>query len=162
MSKITINGITVDPQAQAPALAAANLHAPDASGSDYILIQTRQPLDKAQKAELSKKGANILEYVPENTYLCYFKPTNLNEIRALPYAAWADVYSRSFKVAPALADLPPGPPVRNLMELAAQPEDGLSRAPKAVDVVLHQNVNAQDVRGKIAAAARLDPEDIKI
>ena len=162
MSKITINGVTVDPQAQGPALAAANLHAEDASDSDYILIQTRQPLDRAQKAELSNKGVAILEYVPEETYLCYFKQTNLNEIRALPYVAWANVYSRGFKVNPALADLPPGPPVRNLLEIAAQPEGGLSRTPKVVDVVLHQNVDASAVRDKIAAVARLDPEDIKV
>jgi serine protease AprX len=38
MAKITINGVTMDPLAQAPALAAANLHAADAAASNYILI----------------------------------------------------------------------------------------------------------------------------
>ncbi len=36
MSKITINGVTVDPLVQGPALAASNLLSADATGSDYI------------------------------------------------------------------------------------------------------------------------------
>jgi hypothetical protein len=36
MSTITINGVTFDPLAQGPALAAANLRSADASDSDYI------------------------------------------------------------------------------------------------------------------------------
>jgi hypothetical protein len=38
MAKITINGISVDPALQGPALASENLISPDSSMSDYILI----------------------------------------------------------------------------------------------------------------------------
>ena len=70
------------------------------------MIQTTQPLDKTQKAELAGKGVTILEYVPDQTYLCHYKPTDLSAIRKLPYVAWANVYLRGFKVAPALQALP--------------------------------------------------------
>jgi serine protease AprX len=163
MAKVTINGITVDPSTQASALAAANLLAPDASDSNYILIQTTQPLDRAQKAELEAKGVVILEYVPDSTYLCQYKSANLNEIRALPYVAWANVYMQGFKIAPALAELPSGGPrVRNLLEMAAQPQRVLSTAPKTVDIVFHRNVDPDTVRDKVAAAARIDPGDLQL
>jgi serine protease AprX len=163
MAKITINGITVDPSAQESALAAANLLAPDASNSNYILIQTEQPLDRTQKSELADKGVDILEYVPDSTYLCQYRPTDLNEIRALPYVAWANVYMQGFKIASALATVPSGgPKVHNLLEMAAQPERPLSTAPKTVDIVFHRNVDADTVRDKVAAAARIDPEDLEL
>src|SRR5262249_49159647 len=40
MARITINGVSLDPLAQAPALAAAGLDTPDTSASNYILVQT--------------------------------------------------------------------------------------------------------------------------
>lgn len=163
MAKITINGITVDPLTQGPALAAANLHAADASGSNYILIQTKQPLDKAQKAELAAKGVVILEYVPDDTYLCQFQPTNLNEIRALPYVAWANVYVSGFKVSPALTASPPGGHgARSLLEVAAAPARTFSTVPKTVDVVFHGGVDPSTLRDRVAAAVRVDPADVKV
>lgn len=108
MAKITINGITTDPLAPAPAtaVAAASLMSNDAADSNYILIQTEQPLDRAQKEELASLGATILEYVPENTYLCSFEPADLSPIRSLPYVTWANVYLQGFKVAPTLTAAP--------------------------------------------------------
>jgi serine protease AprX len=164
MAKITINGIAIDPSTQGPALAAAGLHAADAADSNYILIQTHQPLDKAQKAELEAKGVVILEYVPDNTYLCQFQPTNLDDIRALPYVAWTNVYMRGFKVAPALTALPPGGPggARSLLEIAATPARTVDTVPKTVDIVFHRDVNPAMVRDKVAAAARMDPADVQV
>lgn len=161
MAKITINGVTMDPLAQAPSLAAANLHAADATASNYILIQTKQPLDKAQKAELASKGVTILDYVPEDTYLCYFPPTSLNDICILPYVAWANLYLKAFKVPPSLAALPPGPHVRDVLEMAARPGRVLDDALKTVDVVLHDNVDPASAREKVAAAAGIDTADLK-
>ncbi|MFL6628005.1 MAG: hypothetical protein ACJ8G1_16315 [Vitreoscilla sp.] len=43
MTRITINGVSLDPIAHAPALKLAGLESADASGSDYILIQTAAP-----------------------------------------------------------------------------------------------------------------------
>ena len=97
MAKITINGITLDPIAQAHALSAASLMAADAKASNYLLIQTKAPLDAAQKQELAGLGVKLLEYVPESTYIANYTPDDLAKIRALPYVAWANTYMRGFK-----------------------------------------------------------------
>ena len=123
MSKITINGVMLDPLAQGPALAAANLHADDATDSDYILIQTTQSLSKDMKSELANMGVVILEYVPDDTYLCYFPGTDLDQIRSLAYVAWANIYMQGFKVAPSLMTGPAAAPAgaRNLLEIVSGP-----------------------------------------
>src|ERR1700739_578896 len=102
MARITINGISIDPVKHGPALAAAHLISPDASGSDFILVQTCEPLTQAQRAQLQGLGAEILEYVPENTYICRYRPTDLGPLRALPFVTWVNVYWRGFKISPAL------------------------------------------------------------
>jgi len=165
VAKITINGITTDPLAPAPAtaLAAASVMSEDASDSNYILIQTEQPLDRAQKDELANLGATILEYVPENTYLCSFEPTDLSPIRALPYVTWVNVYLQGFKVAPSLTpSLPDRPGERDIVEVASLPARTLSTSAKTVDIVFHNGVNPETIREKLAAAARLDPHDLNL
>lgn len=165
MARITINGITTDPLAPAPAtaLAAESLMANDASNSNYILIQTKQPLDRAQKEELADLGATIQEYVPENTYLCSFEPSDLSPIRALPYVTWVNVYMQGFKVAPSLsASLPDRPGERDIFEIASLPAPTLSTASKTVDIVFHNGVNPEAIRERLAAAARLDPADLSL
>lgn len=164
MAKITINGITTDPLAPTPMTAAAESILPtDAADSNFILVQTERPLNRAEREELTAKGATILEYVPENTYLCRFEPTDLGEIRSLPYVTWANVYLQGFKVAPTLSPtLPNRPSERSVFEVASLPAPTLSTAPKTVDIVFHRDVNPEQVREKVAAAARLDPADIQL
>ena len=164
MSKITMNGVTFDPLAQAPALAAANLRSADATDSDYILIQTEEPLSKDMKSELMNMGIVILEYVPDDTYLCNYTGTDLDQIRSLTYVAWANIYMQGFKVAPSLITGPAAAPAgaRNLLELAAAPASTLSTTPKVVDVVFHSNVDLQTMRDKLAAAAHLDASDLNL
>lgn len=163
MAKITINGITTDPLAASPtlALAATNVISADASASNFILVQTTEPLNRAQKDELASKGATILEYVPENTYICSFPPADLDPIRALPYVTWANVYMRGFKIAPALQpSLANRSSERNIVEVASLPVTTLSTTPETVDIVFHKGVDPETVRDKVAAAARLNPGDL--
>jgi serine protease AprX len=163
MASITINGISIDPLAQPEGFSNANLDAADASTSDYILIQTQQPLSKQQKAELASKKVEILEYVPDHTYLCHYKPTDLADIRALPFITWANTYMRAFKIAPALLQGGPagGPPTNNLQQVMALPQPLMDRTVRHVDVVLQDNVNPDSVRDKLAAAAHIDPGDLQ-
>lgn len=46
MATITINGVTLDPAAQAVALKSAKLLSADAHDSDYLLVQTKGPLTR--------------------------------------------------------------------------------------------------------------------
>ena len=102
MARITINGISIDPMKQAPALAAANLISGDASKSNFILVQVTAPLTAAQRQQLTNLGVEIHEYVPEDTYVCRYLPEDLGPIRALPFVSWVNVYLHGFKVSPKL------------------------------------------------------------
>lgn len=160
MARITINGISLDPVAEAGRLTSAGLQSRDASESDYILIQTSGPLTEDQRAQLTDLGVVIQEYVPESTYLCGYRPADLERIRALPFVDWADVYLRGFKLAPSLR---PAGPSRTGSILPTQPQPSASRELREVDVVLHDDVDADagPVKEGIAAAAGHNAEDLR-
>src|SRR5262245_32462164 len=109
MALITINGVSLDPQAQAVQLQAVGLESESAAASDYVLIQTQGPLTSEQKQELTQLGVKIHEYVPDQTYLCGYQPSDLEAIRALPFVTWADVYLKGFKIPPSLRQAGPSP-----------------------------------------------------
>lgn len=155
MARITINGISLDPMAQAQALRAAGLESADASQSDYILVQTSAPLSPEQKDELTRLGLIIQEYVSENTYLCGYKGTDLAQIRALPFVTWANIYLQEFKVAPNLRPTTTAPALNLLPTSVGAPH---SRTPRTVDIVFHDDVdpNSDAVKSAVAAAAHVD------
>ena len=160
MNRIKINGVTFDPrETGAVALAAAPM-APDATRSNYILIQANAPLSTPQRRELEDKSVRIQEHVSENTYLCGYKPADLNAIRNLPYVAWANVYHHGFKIAPWLTGAASVGETRSLAEMSLVPVRGMSRNPEAVDIVFHSDVDPNAMREKIAALAGLAPEDL--
>src|SRR3954452_9344210 len=161
MARITINGVSVDPVAQSAGLRAAALESADASQSNYILIQTDGPLLNDQKAQLSDLGVAIHEYVPENTYLCGYRASDLSGIRALPFVVWADLYLRAFKIPPALR---PAAPDATASVLPASVPRSPSRVLRQVDVVLHDDVNADSdqLRQVIAAVTRRNPDDLQV
>src|SRR3954452_9248238 len=161
MARITINGVSVDPVAQSAGLRAAALESANASQSNYILIQTDGPLTDDQKAQLSGLGVVIHEYVPENTYVCGYRASDLAAIRALPFVVWADVYLREFKIPPTLR---PAPPDATALVLPASVPRSPSRVPRQVDVVLHDDVDAdsEQLRQEIAAATGRDPDDLQV
>src|SRR4051812_30980457 len=138
MARITINGVSLDPTAEAAAAEVAGLVSADASGSNYILIQTDGPLTDEQREELAGLGVVLQEYVPDDTYLCNYKASNLAPIRALPYVRWANVYLQGFKVPPGL--LPePGPATADLLAVSTSSQH--SNTPKTVDIVFHDDVD---------------------
>jgi serine protease AprX len=160
MARITLNGITFDPVAQAKGLESASLRSADASQSNYVLIQTRGRLTDDQKTQLTDLGVVIHEYVDKNTYICGYQPTDLRPIRALPFVVWADVYLPSFKIAPSLRRTPTTK--APLSELLAAPSP--THDIRQVDVVLHDDVNprAAQLKKEIATAARLSPNDLEV
>lgn len=160
MAKITINGVSIDTESQLAAMGFYNLLSADSSSSNYILIQTNQPLNREQKAELTNLGVEILEYVPDNTYVCHYTPANLEDIRRLDFINWANIYLEGFKIAPELRNTSRDRNSVNLLNLA--PIDQLSHQPQPVRVVFHnQVVIDDDLRNRIAAAARLNVEELE-
>jgi serine protease AprX len=161
VAKIEINGISIDPEQQAPALASANLINADSSSSNYILIQTNQPLNRQQKDELNILNVKILEYVPESTYICHYSPADLTPIRALSYIVWANIYLQGFKIPPALQAVPSDAKVTNMLDGMATARS-MSQDMKEIEIVLHDDASAADVRDEIAAAAKLDPTTLQV
>ncbi|MFC9504748.1 S8 family serine peptidase [Streptomyces sp. NPDC057002] len=159
MARITINGVTVDPLAQRNELADASLIAEDASRSNYLLVQTDHVLSAEEKAQLAQLGAVIHEYVPENTYLCGYQPSDLDAVRDLPFVTWADVYLEGFKIAPSLR----GEGLRPDISLLRAPAEALAPGTRTVDIAFHDDVDpsAHEVRQRIAAAAGLSPDDVR-
>ena len=95
MSVITINGIAIDPTAPKPALAAFGLVNANAKKSDYLVVQTKAPLDKEQRKALDKAGAAILESVPGDAYICHYPKTSLADVRGLKFVTWAELYPQA-------------------------------------------------------------------
>ena len=166
MATITINGITVDPLASPRATATramlAAMSPNDASNFDYILVQTTHPLNQEEKRVLAETGASILEYVPQDTYLCHFPPKDLGKVRALPFVSWTGPYDKGFKVTPALIGMERKGTVRTLFEVSVRPHATLDATPKVVDVILHRNQKPSDLLEKIAQAAQVSPNLIEV
>ncbi|MGA8365254.1 MAG: S8 family serine peptidase [Solirubrobacteraceae bacterium] len=159
MALITINGVSLDPVAHIAELQAASLESMDAGDSNYILIQTDGVLTEEQQAQLTELGVVIHEYVPEETYICGYRPSDLHPIRELPFVTWVNVYLKGFKIAPSLRG---DTPEVSASILAVAPLQTPSRKLHEVDVVLHEGVDAgsEEVADQIAAAAGLDPSSL--
>ena len=162
MPAITINGVTIDTSAPKKMLSALSLSHDTAKDSDYLLVQTKSPLNQKQRDALAKVGATILEAVPGDAFICHFPKTELGKVRALDFVAWADLYPQGVKVGPALRDLPTpkGGMLLSAMSLAAPA--ALESTPKTVDVVLHGNADVNTAVKKIAEAAHLSTDQVKV
>ncbi|MEU7011608.1 S8 family serine peptidase [Streptomyces sp. NPDC046332] len=159
MARITINGVTVDPLVQSEEMVAASLVSEDASASNYLLVQTTHPPTAEEKEQLSALGVVIQEYVPDDTYLCGYRPSDLDAVRALPFVAWADVYLKGFKIGQSLRSTR----LRTGVAELAGPLSGAGPRPRLVDIVLHEDVDMSEdgLRDRIAAAAGVSHGDVQ-
>ncbi|HWB47608.1 MAG TPA: S8 family serine peptidase [Stellaceae bacterium] len=162
MATITINGVSVDPLAQGPSLEALRIARPDAKSSNYVLVQTKAPLTAGQRAQLDGAGAEILEYVPDDTYICRYLASDLAPLRALPFVAWVNVYMAQFKIAPTLLADDPSATRVNLLDIAPHAAAAVSAAPVSVTVVFQHGVSAARLVSAVAAAAGVDPSAIRV
>lgn len=162
MSTITINGIAIDPSAPKPALAAFGLANATAKDSDYLIVQTKTPLDQAQRKALAKAGATILESVPGNAYVCYFPKTGLARVRGLDFVVWAELYPQAVKIAPSLRNVATSSGGVALAAVALAAPGELDSTPKTVDVVLHRNADAKKAAKRIAEAAHVPLDQVQI
>src|SRR6266480_4504803 len=160
MSVITINGNTFDPQA--PTVNAFGLDAENAKDTNYIIVQTTGGrLRKDQQQALVEKDVVVHEYVSDDTYLCGYKPEDLKAIRDLPFVKYANTYQQLFVIPPSLKVAADAPGTQTASSLPSPP---ISRAPMKVDIFLHQDadVESEEVKSEIAAAAHVDPKSIDL
>ncbi|EEP79093.1 predicted protein [Uncinocarpus reesii 1704] len=159
MAIISINGNELNPEDQAPVLRALHLESEDASKSDYILVQTTAPLSDEQENQLEQLGVVIHEYVSQNTYLCGYKDSDLAQIRALDFVAWANVYLDTFVIQPTLKSATP-----TAQSMSIFPTVRPTSKVREVDVIFHHDVDTQSesLKTAIATAARVDPDGLDI
>ncbi|MBA4026837.1 MAG: flagellar hook-length control protein FliK [Cyanobacteria bacterium DS3.002] len=156
MSKITINNVTIDPALQGTQLHTMGLMSETSASSNYIIIQTDGPLTKDKKKALAEHNVEILEYVPENAYICRFEPSNLSTVRGLPFVTWANTYMQGFKVPKSLSSRQGEHGFANMLELGS-PETSMSQEPEEIAVILHRDQKLdQPLLKEIAQAARMD------
>jgi hypothetical protein len=84
MATITINGNTLDPEDT------ANV-SKDAKDFNFIYVQGHNDLQVEEKQKLAELKVEIQEYVAEYTYLCRYKPEDLEKIRKLSFVRTANV-----------------------------------------------------------------------
>ena len=142
MNPITINGNTLNPSQ--PTTHGFGPRADDAAATDYIVLQTSSDvLQASDYAKLDELGVKLLQIVSDKTYLCSYKNTDLNAIRALPFAAYVDTYKDNFVVAPSLkAHHPKQPPLvmqTGTGAFSGAPQGATDGSPSdvEVDIVLH-------------------------
>ncbi|KAF1834714.1 subtilisin-like protein [Decorospora gaudefroyi] len=92
---ITVNGNIVEPAGQQEG---GEHFQADASHSNYILLCCTERLQLNQSEELNRLHVKALDFIRDNTYFCRYDPVNLEEVRALPYVVYANVYHPEFVI----------------------------------------------------------------
>ena len=70
----------------------------EARHNGLFLIQFRRALDSEERAALKTLGADLLRYVPEDTYVAHLDKQNAEAIRALPFVEWVGDYLPEHKL----------------------------------------------------------------
>ena len=83
----------------APGLTVAAV-APGKAG--YYLVQFAGPVETAWKKQLAALGADILDYVPDNTFKVRMTPGQARKAEGLGSVTWVGLYQPGFKLAPSL------------------------------------------------------------
>ncbi len=160
MAGITINGITLDPEEHGPALATMGFREAKVDDTNYVLIQLKGPATASERAELKAAGAQLLEYVPQNTYLARFPGDDLGPVQALPFVALATRYMKGFKVHPALV-AGDNPDTAAIMRMEGG--SNLMRShQEPVTVVMQKGAANKTTLNQVAAAAGVDQRTMSV
>src|SRR5215831_7149322 len=71
--------------------------------SGLYLVQFSGPLETAHRDELRRLGAELIQYVPEDTFIARFNNTSAARLGALSYVNWVGPYRSELKIHPRLA-----------------------------------------------------------
>ncbi|MEI8290241.1 MAG: S8 family serine peptidase [Verrucomicrobiota bacterium] len=77
------------------------------AATGLFLVQFKDPLDQGQRAELSKAGVELLQYVPEDAFIAKLNQVSPASIAALKYVHWIGPYRQEHKVQARLQNAAP-------------------------------------------------------
>ncbi|KAI1323312.1 subtilisin-like protein [Xylariaceae sp. FL0255] len=142
MATITVNGNTIDPDAD-------HHVSTDAKHSDFIYVQGHNDLSIKEKQDLAELGVDIQEYVAEYTYLCYYKPADLDKVRALPFVKSANIYHSELK---------------STISLKQMVDGDADQTEYQVDLILHdhQTLSSMDLAPAVAHVADVAMNQLEI
>lgn len=89
MAAIEINGNLVEPDDQCEG---GSQYTPDASGSNYIVVQFEKLLSPEQHAQLVEEEVILQNYLGAETYIAHYRPRDLDKVRRLDFVKYANVY----------------------------------------------------------------------
>src|SRR2546426_1162881 len=67
------------------------------------LVQLRDDLPRDWRAQVQRMGAQILKYVPDDTFVMRLPPQSVGRIRLMPFVEWVGDYLPEHKLHPQLA-----------------------------------------------------------
>jgi serine protease AprX len=97
----------------------------DAAKANYVVIVANGPLTRQQKATLSNHKVKIIEYIDNHSYMCEYRPTDLNILRAESFVKFAFVVPDAAAIQPKLN--------------AWMADSSDSAGTQTVDVVVHRH-----------------------
>lgn len=98
MAPINIRGNTLD-----PGNPQADIHLPpDASKTNYVLVQLKEGMTPSIVTALTDKGATIIKRMVDNTWLVNYPPNDLRALESIDGVDYALVYIDHFVVHPKL------------------------------------------------------------
>lgn len=135
----------------------------DAEETDYIVVQTsKEVLEDDDYSAFDSHGVELLELVSDQTYLCRYKGTDLNQLRELDFVSFVDTYKDSFVIAASLKQ-------QSARQQPLVIQDGAVDIPKGqemtdVDVILHAKSAGEEenVKGDIVRLTGVDPSTVTI
>jgi hypothetical protein len=80
-----------------------------AEGAGHLLVQVHPPATAAVRAAIAGAGGQILDFLPEATYVVRAGPATAAALRRLAAVRWVGPYHPAYKLSPALAGFPGGP-----------------------------------------------------
>lgn len=69
----------------------------DVKDTRYLLLHVKAELDAQERAQLEQLGVELLQFVPDDTYLCRFDVGELNRVRSLAFVTWANPFMKPRK-----------------------------------------------------------------
>lgn len=71
--------------------------------SGLYLVQFNGPLEPARRAELRKAGVDLLQYVPDDTFIAKLNNVSPASVGAMSFVSWVGPYRKELKINPRLA-----------------------------------------------------------
>ena len=75
--------------------------------SGLYLIQFERPIQPAERAALTREGAQLLRPVPQDAFVARLGNAELTRIKALPFVRWIGPYKPEYKLHTSVSDLHP-------------------------------------------------------